>query len=648
MSKLLRDYQIEALKPIFYEDKGIPKQALIVLATGLGKTVVAAALVWVFMNMSKQRNNTRVLFLCHMHEALEQLATEMMSRFSEGPDITMGTYRSGHPHADVNVLFSTFQTMRNHLDEFDPDEFEIIIVDEAHHGQAKTFKEVITHFSPRLLTGFTATPNRGDGLDIRDLFGEEVYTYDLAQALAEGKWLAKVDYRLVTDNISIKALQKLVRQETGTRLRVSREMIDGKIFLPERLEAIGAEVQRVQQEEGLTQTILFCRNKRHLEKVAEQFPHAKAYHSDLHKDVLQSRLEAFRAGALQEILVINKFNEALDLPTADLLVFLRGTESDTIWKQQLGRGLRGEHVVVLDFVGNCNRIRQIQAFESVHQDHMVRLGITVATGWQITMTQEVVDIMSLLDRDFYPTWEEAAEATHGLNIRSSTEYKHRYKVDPRLPRHPETSYSTVWKQNGGWYGFLGGEIKNFYPTWKEALIAARRLHIESVTEYKQRYKEDPRLPSSPGRVYEDVWKKNGGWPGFLRKKVFDPYPTWNEATKATQELGISSQGEYKQRYKEDPRLPSNPNNMYNDVWKQNGGFPGFFGKETKKFYTTWEEAAQAARRIARSSYEYKQNYKEDPRLPSRPSDLYKNVWKQNGGWSGFLGKRRGEGNDVSK
>ena len=182
----------------------------------------------------------------------------------------------------------------------------------------------------------------------------------------------------------------------------------------------------------------------------------------------------------------------------------------------------------------------------------------------------------------------------------------------------------------------------------EAKQATTLLGINSIPEYKQRYKEDSRLPSTPDATYSKEWPTKRGWSYFFGKtpKIF--YYTLTEAKRATALLKISSQLEYQERYREDPKLPSNPNKMYPKEWPAKNGWYEFFGKISKNFYSTFAEAQQATVRLNITSHsEYLKRYKEDPRLPSNPHQTYYKEWPIKKGWYIFFGKHE-KLNKISK
>jgi hypothetical protein len=268
-----------------------------------------------------------------------------------------------------------------------------------------------------------------------------------------------------------------------------------------------------------------------------------------------------------------------------LVAFCRVTGSLTIFRQQLGRGLRPgkDKLIVLDFVGNLERIQLVlqmmNKISDLHESYTdkrerdregyQRGNFEVSgRGFEFTFSDRVVDLMKVLEHceaEFYPTWQEASDAAKGLGVtRDKQYYQSGYLMDPRLPSNPRQKYSDF----PGWGVFLG---TNHYSTWQEASQVAIDLNINFPEEYRRRYKEDKRLPSSPNKQYAGF----PGWTVFLGRKPKKFYLTWQEAAEAVRRLGIRTQQEYYQRYKEDSKLNSCPHRFYKDF----PGFLKFFGKD---------------------------------------------------------------------
>jgi hypothetical protein len=469
----------------------------------------------------------------------------------------------------------------------------------------------------------TATPEREDGLDIRELFGNEVVNIPLAEGIAND-WLTKVRYRLITDNINKSVLERLAREVLEEGRKVSLEQINRTLFIRMKDE----KVAKIILDSG-RKGIVFCKNIEHAEYFSRYLPGSVTCHCGKSNTENDQALVRFRQGLIRFLLVVDKFDEGVDLPDTELLVFLRSTESERIFLQQLGRGLRiadGKYeVLVLDFAGNCERVIMVK--ELVDRIVSFYPGIDLdnepihlsGKGFDFLFDVKEFDILPILERlshklEFYATWQEASKAVVVLGeIRNREEYYRRYKEDPRLPSDPSYCYDDF----PGWKEFLG----RYYHTCLEAMRAVRKIGIRSRKEYWNRCKEDSRLVFNPQNHYQDF----PGWKIFLGRY----YASCVDAMDAVKALGIKSRKEYKRRYKEDGMLPHNPGAIYPD-------FPGwlmFLGANDK--YGTCREASRAAIEISiKTQREYYRRYSEDARLPSHPRDYYQDF----PGWLKFLGK----------
>lgn len=231
---------------------------------------------------------------------------------------------------------------------------------------------------------------------------------------------------------------------------------------------------------------------------------------------------------------------------------------------------------------------------------------------------------------YYSTYQDARAACRALKFKSCHEYRSLLKSsDSRLHRRPEAFYADDWC---GWQDYLGsGHGKDFY-SFQEASQRVVLLGIVSRKEYAARYREDPMLPSNPSTVYKESWT---GWPGFIMGAPNKHYATLSMARDGVLRLGITTSIEYKERYSEDPRLPSNPNVMYADEWC---GFPLFLrGRELDRKYETISQASEAAKVHGFiSKADYHRRYKKDPYLPSNPNTIYADEWDA-WGWQKYLG-----------
>lgn len=342
------DYQQDCLRSIDEARNQGKEKAFVVMASGLGKTITAAFDTKEWFNANPK---SKVLYLCHQNDILSQ-ARITFQLIIGGNDYLYGYYHGYEKSRQAQFLFASFQTMRKRSLRFDRTEFDYIIVDESHHVPAMTYMPVVRYFKPKFLLGMTATPDRTDMRDIRTLFGDEVYSLSLSEALARGL-LTSIDYRLLTDEIV-----EIGKLENPYKMSISE--LNKKIFIPKRDQEI---VDIINQKIALInepRAMIFCPSIRYTEELRKYIPNAVPIHSGLQRRIQESLIQEFRNGSLNTILTVDKFNEGIDIPEVNVVVFLRSTQSKTVFYQQLGRGLRKvlgkDKVVVLDFIANCERL----------------------------------------------------------------------------------------------------------------------------------------------------------------------------------------------------------------------------------------------------------------------------------------------------
>ena len=312
---------------------------LVVLATGLGKTYLAA-----FDSM--QCDN--VLFIAHRDEILNQ--AELCFRAIR-PDDVMGKYTGKIKNPNANIIFASIQTLsqKSHLENFAPNRFDYIVVDEFHHAAATTYKRVMEYFTPRFLLGLTATPGRTDGASLLALCeGNLVFERDLWEGIDE-KLLSPFCYFGIPDLVEY------------TRIPWRNGRFDEK-------ELGNAVATRARAENALEQlkkrggrkTLGFCVSVRHADFMAEfarrQGLKAVAVHSGAGSAPRASSLKKLEDGLLDIVFAVDMFNEGVDVPSIDTVLMLRPTESIVVWLQQFGRGLRciegKKYLSVIDYIGN--------------------------------------------------------------------------------------------------------------------------------------------------------------------------------------------------------------------------------------------------------------------------------------------------------
>ena len=351
----LRPYQEDiANKVIRAYDEG-NKKAFYIVATGLGKTVIAATIarnLW-------DRGCQKILVLCHAIDLALQLEQGFWPQITK--DVPTSVFFAGLPPRNTEgISFGLYQSLYRYLPGIEPGQFDAVIVDEAHHALAHGFRSCIEHLKPRFLVGMTATPWRGDGQSLTSVFGEPVAKVSLVDGMAMG-YLSKVDYRILCDNVDWVNMQSLSEQN------LSIQDLNKRLFLPQMDEAVIEELKKAIQEVKNPRIAVFSPSIEHSNRFADMLSAAgvpcSALLSNIDKAERRKRLLAFAAGEYQAVCAVDVMNEGIDIPDVNILVFLRATHSRRIFVQQLGRGLRlseeKDKVIVLDFVSDIRRMAEM-------------------------------------------------------------------------------------------------------------------------------------------------------------------------------------------------------------------------------------------------------------------------------------------------
>jgi superfamily II DNA or RNA helicase len=321
-----------------------------VAATGTGKTLISA---FDFARFLKAQPNSTFLFIAHREEILKQArnAYRGVLRNSNFGELWVGGQQPDH----YRQLFASIQTLNNQLDtlKLSPDYYDYIVIDEVHHVTAQTYRKLLDHFTPEILLGLTATPERHDGGDIlADFCGVIAAEIRLPEAINQ-RHLCPFQYFAVDDDTDLRKISWSSGRYDVTQL--------SNLYThnSSRVHKIVQEMQRVITDINRMRALAFCVSRDHANYMVQQFL-LKGIKADiLTSDNSQDRAEkqqALRSGTINVLCVVDIFNEGVDIPEVDTLLFLRPTESLTIFLQQLGRGLRladDKHCcTVLDFVGN--------------------------------------------------------------------------------------------------------------------------------------------------------------------------------------------------------------------------------------------------------------------------------------------------------
>ncbi|MFD6915359.1 DEAD/DEAH box helicase family protein [Streptomyces virginiae] len=348
-----RPYQTEALQALT-ADLDASGRALLVLATGLGKTVVGGEMIAAHLRRVPQ---DQVLVVAHAKDLVQQLERALWRHLPK--DIPTRLLTGDTRPDDLSGL--TCATVGSALSAarfgYRPG---LVMIDEAHHvGEEGQYDELLELLSSARHLGVTATPWRGDKHDITYQLGAPSFSLGIEEGMRRG-YLARVDYRLFVDDID----WDIVREASDHSYGLAE--LNAKLFLPQRDEAIRDELATAWAGTRNPRAIVFCRTIEHAERLADMLRRtplwsgALAIHAGLAKRERQNRLLAFRAGEVPILTAIDILNEGVDVPDVNILCFARVTHSRRIFVQQLGRGLRlregKERVTVLDFVSDLRRI----------------------------------------------------------------------------------------------------------------------------------------------------------------------------------------------------------------------------------------------------------------------------------------------------
>ena len=327
---------------------------LVVAATGVGKTVIAA---FDYKRFKKANPRARLLFVAHRKEILEQSIQtfqEILNDFNFGE-----LYVDGRKPTDIEHLFISIQSFNSaKLAQWTTqDYYDYICVDEFHHAAANSYQELLSYYQPKILLGLTATPDRMDGKDILKYFNGRTASKMLLGEAIDRNLLSTFQYFGITDEVDYRKLK-------WTRGRYDTSELE-KIYTADLkrcslvLESVKRYVADMEEVKGLG----FCVSVAHADYMAMYFNRngvpsislsAKSL-DDIRDDAKQDLVE----GKIKFIFVVDLYNEGVDIPQVNTVLFLRPTESATVFLQQLGRGLRlspgKDCLTILDFIGQANK-----------------------------------------------------------------------------------------------------------------------------------------------------------------------------------------------------------------------------------------------------------------------------------------------------
>lgn len=329
-----------------YRDTGV-KKALIISATGSGKTYLAAF-------DARNFGAKRLLYIVHRESILKDAKESFIKVF--GAERSYGFYTCNENSLEADFIFATSNMLGRHLDSFKKDEFDYIIYDEVHHVVAETGKKIFEYFEPEFILGLTATPERMDNQDIFTLFDQNVpFELRLRDAI-NNDLVVPFHYYGIRD--------QLVDYSSKDKMTIAKNIAEQN-----NIEFIKSQIEKYRKPGEKLKCIAFCTNIQSCRLMAEEL-YEEGYHTISLTGINDTgvRIKAFKDlqddnNLLEIICTVDILNEGVDIPQVNMVLFLRPTESQTVFIQQLGRGLRKypgkDYVTVLDFIGN-NYDRAVQ------------------------------------------------------------------------------------------------------------------------------------------------------------------------------------------------------------------------------------------------------------------------------------------------
>ena len=346
----LREYQQEALGSLEAMRANKETIALLYHATGTGKTVTAV--------MDAKRCGGRVLFVAHTMELVNQAYNTFKNLWDT---VSVGKFADNVKNTDSHVICGSIQSVALNLELFQDNDFDYIIIDEAHHASADTYQKVLAYFKSQFTLGLTATPERADDTNILEIFKNTAHKLDIQTAVEIG---ALVPVRCIRIHTNID-MTKVRFNSVQYNIRD----LDDKIFVPERNKLIvDTWLSYVKNK----RTVVFCASVKHAEQIAKLFQDAGiaalAVSGSMKTSERNEQLAKFASGDIKILCACDLLNEGWDCPQTEVLFMARPTMSKVLYTQQLGRGMRNcegkDYLMVFDFVDNAS---QYNAPYSMHR-----------------------------------------------------------------------------------------------------------------------------------------------------------------------------------------------------------------------------------------------------------------------------------------
>jgi superfamily II DNA or RNA helicase len=336
----LKEHQQEALNSLRKMREEGQSIALLYHATGTGKTVTAVS--------DAKAVGQRTLFIGHTKELIEQAKKTFNNIWKEKQT---GLYIAEQKEKDAYIVCGSVQSISKNIEDFNPEEFGYVIIDEAHHGTAETYRSILSYFKPQFTLGLTATPDRTDGEDLLEIFQNIAHKLDLKTAVEIGE-LVPVRCIRVKTNIDISDVRI-------NGIKYNSQDLESKLFIPERNKVIVDTYLEFAKDK---KTVIFCASVKHAKEIAhllrENHINAQAVSGSMNNSKRKQILNEYESGNINVLCACDLLNEGWDSPNTQVLFMARPTMSKTLYTQQLGRGIRlaqgKEYLMVFDLIDNAS------------------------------------------------------------------------------------------------------------------------------------------------------------------------------------------------------------------------------------------------------------------------------------------------------
>lgn len=418
-----------------------------------------------YLSAFDSKNYKRILFVAHREEIIKQAERSFKN---VRPSSSTGFFYGNNKDRDKDIIFSLVQTLGRlenlNLDTFERDYFDYIIIDEFHHATANNYQRILDYFTPKFLLGLTATPERLDNKDVFALCDyNTVYEIRLRDAINRGYLAPFRYYGIYDETINY-------NEVTFKNNKYDNKELQEALMINRRADLILKHYKKYNSKRALG----FCASKSHAEFMAKYFSDngikAKAVYSGEQGELSQKRdiaIERLTKGDIQVLFSVDMLNEGLDIQSIDLVMFLRPTESPTIFLQQLGRGLRKykgkEYLICLDFIGNYKKanlvpfllagkeydkmlIRESNVLDYEYPcDCLVDFDLEVIDIFKIQAKKEI-RIKDLLIEEFNRVCEELNHVPSRVELFTYMDYEIYKNIKSKSNLNPFNNYLTFLKE----------------------------------------------------------------------------------------------------------------------------------------------------------------------------------------------------------